>query len=109
MSNKKKANSIVVFVTCPKIVEARKIAKGLVKNRLAACVNIIPSINSIYFWEGKLYDDKEVLCIIKTKKALFKKIEIFVKKNHSYKVPEIIALPIIKGSKEYLKWIEEVT
>jgi periplasmic divalent cation tolerance protein len=77
------------------------------KNKLAACVNIIDNIKSIFWWQGKIDKAKEVLLIIKTKKKLIDKLIKKVKSLHSYAVPEIIALPIIAGNKKYLEWIDE--
>jgi periplasmic divalent cation tolerance protein len=100
---------IVVFVTVSSRDEGKKIASALLEERLVACVNIIPSINSIYRWQGKICDDEEILLIIKTRSELFGKLQEKVKSLHSYKVPEIIALPIIFGSQSYLDWIKEET
>lgn len=101
--------SIVVYITVPNPEEGEKIARALVEKRLAACVNILPGLRSIYRWQGKICDDKELLLMAKTTVALFDALEKEVKALHSYKVPEIIALPIVAGSKEYLNWIEENT
>lgn len=100
---------IVIFITACSIAEARKIAKDLVSRKLAACVNIVPRMESVYTWKGKTEVAREALLIAKSKKNLFSKIEKAVKGLHSYECPEIIALPIVDGSKEYLKWIEEST
>lgn len=100
---------IVVYITVPSPEEGEKIAKALVEKRLASCVNIIPGLRSIYRWEGKVCDDKELLLIAKTTEGLFKELEKEVKSLHSYKVPEIIALPIVNGSRDYLDWIDENT
>ncbi len=100
---------IVIFVTASSEEEAKKIAQSLVEKRLAACVNIIKDMQSIFRWKGKLSDEKEVLLIIKTRKKLYKNVEEEVKNIHSYEVPEIIALPIISGSKDYLYWIDSET
>ncbi|OGW23729.1 MAG: cytochrome C biogenesis protein CcdA [Nitrospirae bacterium GWC2_42_7] len=100
---------IVVFITAPKEEDAAKIAKELVESRLAACVNVVKNVRSIYRWQGKIEDDSEVLMIVKTKKSLFDKLMKKVKELHSYSVPEIIALPIIEGSPDYLKWLSEET
>ncbi len=97
---------IVIFVTASNKKQAQKIAAGLIKARLAACVNIIDKINSIFFWESKIDQAKEVLLVIKSKKEKMPKIIKLVKSLHSYKVPEIIALPIIAGDKPYLRWID---
>jgi periplasmic divalent cation tolerance protein len=101
-------DEIVVFITASDEDEAAKIAKALVANRLAGCVNIIKDIRSIYSWQGKIEDEKEVLMIVKTQKTLFDTLMKKVKELHSYTVPEIIALPIIAGSEDYLKWLNEV-
>lgn len=100
---------IVVYVTAPNIETASKIAETIVEKRLAACVNIIPKINSIYWWEGKIERDEEVLLIIKSRREIFEKLSMAIKEIHPYNVPEIIALPIIKGNKEYLEWINGET
>ncbi|MFN3787281.1 MAG: divalent-cation tolerance protein CutA [Sulfurihydrogenibium azorense] len=98
---------IVVLITTSSFEEAKKIANYLVENKLAACVNIIEKVNSIFFWKGNIENYDESLMIVKTKKDLFEKLKEEVKKLHSYTVPEIIALPIIDGSEDYLNWIEE--
>lgn len=102
-------DEIVVFITASNEDEAAKIARTLVEAGLAGCVNIIKNIRSIYRWQGKIEDETEVLMIAKTQKSLF---DVFIKKVeelHSYTVPEIIAMPIIEGSEDYLKWLREVT
>lgn len=96
---------IIVYITAPNEEEAAKIAQTLVEERLTACVNIVKGIRSIYRWQGRIEDDAEVLMVVKTKKSLFKDLSARVKELHSYEVPEIIALPIIDGSEEYLKWL----
>ncbi|MBI5332599.1 MAG: divalent-cation tolerance protein CutA [Candidatus Aenigmarchaeota archaeon] len=98
-----------VYITASNIKEAKKLADLLVKERLAACINIIPNIESVYFWKGKLVNDKEVLMLGKTRKSLAKKIIETVKKHHSYTAPCITFLPIIDGNKEYLDWIGKRT
>jgi len=98
---------IVIFVTTSSMKEAERISKALVEKKLAACVNIIKDIRSIFFWKGKLSDEKEVLLVAKSKKKNFEKIEKEVKKLHSYEVPEIIGLPILMGSKDYLDWVDK--
>jgi periplasmic divalent cation tolerance protein len=102
-------NEIVVFITASKEDEAVTIARALVEERLAGCVNIIRDIRSIYRWQGNIEDDREVLMIAKTKKKLFKTFEKKVKELHSYTVPEIIAIPLVTGSKDYLKWLNDAT
>jgi len=100
---------IVVFVTCGSEEEALKIANALVESRLAACANLVAPIRSIYRWEGKIWDEKEWLLIIKTEKHRFEELEKRVKFLHSYSVPEIISLPVEEGSSAYLNWIRENT
>lgn len=104
-----KKENIVVFITAASEEEAVKIARALVEEKLAGCVNIIRNIRSIYSWQGKIEDEPEVLMVAKTRRGNFKTLSKTVKELHSYTVPEIIAIPIVKGSKEYLKWLEEVT
>lgn len=103
------SDSIVVLVTCGSEEEGLKIARTLVEERLAACVNLLFPIRSIYRWEGKTCDEKEWLLIIKTEKERFEELEEKVKSLHSYSVPEIIGLPIVEGSSSYLHWLEEMT
>ncbi|HDZ61543.1 MAG TPA: divalent-cation tolerance protein CutA [Nitrospirae bacterium] len=102
-------SNIIVFITAPNEAEAEKIAKTLVEERLAACVNITKDIRSIYRWQGKIEDDREIFMIVKTRKDLFEALSTRVKEIHSYDVPEIIALPIVEGSKEYMQWIKDST
>jgi len=100
---------IVVFVTCGSEEEALKIAHSLVEERIAACVNLVSPVRSIYRWEGKIWDEKEWILIVKTRKERFEELGRKVKSLHSYSVPEIIGLPIVEGSASYLKWLEEMT
>ena len=83
-----------------------KIGQNLVEKKLAACANVVPGLQSIFYWKGELCEEAEVLLIIKSMDHLLDSIILFVQENHSYDVPEIIALPVIGGSEEYLKWIE---
>ncbi|RKY31363.1 MAG: divalent-cation tolerance protein CutA [Candidatus Omnitrophota bacterium] len=99
----------VILITAPERQEAEKIAQVLVEEKLAACVNIIADIHSIFWWEGKIDNSKETLLIIKTKKSRVKKLIKKVQSIHSYEVPEIITLPVIAGNKKYLNWIDEST
>jgi periplasmic divalent cation tolerance protein len=102
-------DEIIVLVTASKEKEAEKIAKALVEARLAGCVNIIRGIRSIYRWQENVEDEREVLMIAKTRKKFFRAFEKKVKELHSYTVPEIIAMPVASGSKDYLAWIKNVT
>lgn len=103
------SDPIVVLVTCGSEEEALKIANALVEDHLAACVNLIAPIRSIYRWQGRICDEKEWLLIIKTQKPWFEALEKKVKSLHSYSVPEIIGLPITDGSSAYVSWIRENT
>jgi len=100
---------IIISITASSEQEARKIATILVNEKLVACVNIIPKIHSIYWWENKVCQEDEVMLTAKSTQTLFSAIIERVKSLHSYKVPEIISFPILEGSPEYLNWIEEVT
>ena len=108
-SMKMKLEPIIVLVTCGSEEEALRIANALVEKHLAACVNLVSPIRSIYRWEGKIWDEKEWLLIIKTQKKRFQELEKKVKSLHSYSVPEIISLPIVEGSSSYLNWLREMT
>ncbi len=94
-----------IVSTAPSLKKARQLAGFLVSKRLAACVQILPDLESHYRWRGKKETSKEVLLLIKTKASLYKKVEKLILQNHPYEVPEIICLPITKGSKTYLDWI----
>jgi len=89
--------------------QAQTIAQHLVDKKLAACIQIVGPITSIYRWKGKVENTPEWFCLIKTKDELFNKVETVIKSLHPYEIPEIIAVPIVKGSKEYLQWIGEET
>ncbi len=101
--------NILVFITAPDEEEAAKISRALVGARLAGCVNIIKGIRSIYRWQGEVEDGGEVLMIAKTRRELFDTLVKKVKELHSYTVPEVIAVPIVEGSADYLGWLREVT
>ncbi|XP_004521050.1 protein CutA homolog [Ceratitis capitata] len=100
-------SSSVAFVTTPDEKLAKKLAQGLVERKLAACVNIIPQIQSIYMWEGKVNEDNEYLMMIKTRTSRVDELVKFVRENHSYSVAEVITLPIEKGNAPYLNWIAQ--
>ncbi len=101
-------DKIVVLVTCASAGRARKIARALVTARLAACGNVIEApVRSIYRWKGKVESAKEFLLVLKTSRKRFPAVERAVRALHTYGVPEIIALPILGGSGDYLKWISE--
>src|SRR3989304_8209898 len=94
---------IVVLITAGSIEEGERIAGSLIDSHLVACVNVVPSVKSIFIWEGKTDQQTEVLLIAKSRKALLNQIIEHVKKIHSYSVPEVIAIPVIGGSEDYLK------
>jgi len=96
-----------VFMTTSSKEEAEKIARKLVEERLAACIQIIGPIKSYYWWKRAIEESEEWLCIVKTKMHLYEKLESMIKSMHSYQVPEIVVLPIIKGNESYLKWMDE--
>ena len=102
----KKTDRIIVFITASSEEEAHNIAESLVKGKKAACVNIVPAVDSLFWWEGKIESARESLLLVKTKASLFPEIVEPVNRAHSYEVPEIIALPIIAGSEDYLKWLD---
>ena len=99
---------IVVFVTAPDQNTAEHIAETLVKEKLAACCNLVPNIKSIYYWEGQIQKDHEILMLIKTDREVFSKLEARIKELHPYQVPEIISVQLDQGNSDYLKWIHEV-
>ncbi|PIP40007.1 hypothetical protein CO110_04605 [Candidatus Desantisbacteria bacterium CG_4_9_14_3_um_filter_40_11] len=97
---------VIVLITAPQ-AEAKELARILVGEKLAACANIIDTVSSIYWWEGKIQDDTEGLLILKTRNDMVDTLIARTKQIHSYAVPEIIALPIIRGNQDYLNWIDE--
>ena len=107
MENEEK---VVIYITTGTDEEAQKVAEELLKQRKAACVSILPGVNSIFWWQDKLDSAQEILLIVKTKASLVDEIVRLVTEIHSYDVPEIIALPIMGGNLDYLEWIgKEVT
>lgn len=100
---------LVVLVTASTRDEAAAIAEALVSERLAACVNIVAAIESIYRWEGKVTRDSEALMIIKTTNERYPELEHRVKELHSYSTPEVVALRIERGSEQYLNWLRDST
>jgi len=99
---------VMVFMTCDKEDEARKIAAVLLREKMAACVSIFPRGESYYWWKGKVESAREFLLIAKTRRSLLAGLIRGVKKIHSYEVPEIVAIPIIDGSGDYLAWLDKV-
>ena len=102
---KSEPEHIVVLVTAPKIGVARKLARMVIESRAAACANLIPNIESHYWWQDRIESDKEFLILFKTTNRLIKRLEKIVVENHPYDTPEVIALPIKGGNKRYLAWL----
>ena len=100
-------DKVVIMVTASSRRECRKIARRLIDEKLAACVNITQPVQSVYHWEGKIEQSKEFLLFIKTKRDLFPQIKTEIGLLHSYHTPEIICLPIIDGSQNYLQWVSD--
>lgn len=98
-------DKIVVFSTCASAGDAEKLARHLVETRVAACVNILPGARSIYRWQGKVEDAAEHVLLIKSSRALFPALCAEIRKIHPYDVPEILAVPVVDGSQEYLDWL----
>jgi periplasmic divalent cation tolerance protein len=97
----------VVLVTVPRGGKAESLAEGAVEARLAACVNILPGVTSIYRWRGRVHRDSESLLVIKTNAPRLKELERWIKARHPYETPEFLVLPVTAGSKEYLAWLSE--
>jgi periplasmic divalent cation tolerance protein len=101
---------LIVLITVPSREAGEQVAQQLLEKKLAACVNFIPAVHSLYIWQGEITADDELLLVVKTRADLFEEQLVpAVKAVHPYEVPEIIALPILMGSKSYLDWIEEST
>ena len=97
----------VTFVTCRDVRQARRVARALVAERLAACVNVVPGVASIYRWKGKVEEAREALLLVKSTSSRAKRLEARVKAMHSYDVPEILTLNAAGGSADYLRWLRE--
>lgn len=102
-------SAIVIYCTCPNIETAEKISRSLISQHMAACVNQLPGITSLYEWEGKIQQDQEVLLLIKTTEERFDAIRQLVIEEHPYELPELIAVPISQGLPDYLEWITQCT
>jgi len=98
---------IIVLVTTKDQDEAKKVSRALIEEKLAACVNIVPAVQSVFWWDGKIEESAESLLVIKSVKRLLPEIVKAVKAVHSYDVPEVIAVSIADGNKDYLKWIND--
>ena len=99
--------NIVILSTCNSEEEAGRIARALIADSLAACVNVLPGARSYYRWKGQVEDSAECLLVIKSSRRLFGAVKTAIEKTHSYEVPEIVALPIVDGAPNYLNWMRE--
>ena len=99
-------DKIVVLSTCASAEEAERIARGVVEKRLAACVNILPGVRSIYHWKGAVEDSPEILIVMKSTRELFGRLSAEIAHMHSYEVPEAIASPVVDGAESYLDWMD---
>ena len=104
-----KDNYIIVLTTCNSAELARSIAETLVSSKLAACVNIVKGVESVYQWQGTIEHAQEILLIIKTRQSLFPQLKSAIQALHDYELPEIIAVPIEAGEKNYINWIQSAT
>ncbi len=100
-------DKIVLMTTCESAAEADRIASALVESRLAACVNIVPGVSSVYRWKGSVDRAAEVLLLIKTSRPLLDQVRVEIERLHSYELPEAIALTIVDGSEAYLAWLDQ--
>lgn len=100
-------DTLVVLVTTPTVEEGQSIARSLVTERLAACVNVVPGVRSLFFWEGQLQEETEALLVIKTCRERYAALQARILELHTYSVPEILALPVEAGSPAYLAWVRE--
>ena len=100
-----KNNTIVVFCTCPDKAAARKLATGIVDGGLAACVNIVPGVTSVYRWEGRVQEDSECLLVIKSVDKRLEDLSGYVRSHHPYELPEVVAVPVTGGLQAYLDWV----
>lgn len=103
------SDAIVVLCTCPDNTSARQLAQTLLSEKLAACVNLIPQVTSLYYWQGKMEESQEVQLVIKTRRTMFGVLQERLLALHPYEVPEILALPILCGNLAYLQWVQEQT
>jgi len=100
---------IIIHCTCPNIVTAEQISRLLVSQKLAACVNQVPNVTSVYEWQGKIKQDNEVLLLIKTETKKFTAVSEAIREVHPYELPELIAVSVTQGEPNYLEWIKQCT
>jgi len=101
----KNRNILLVFCACPESLTAERLASGLVERKLAACVNVLPAISSVFYWKGKLEKEQEVLLLIKTTQQRFEALRDWLVETHPYENPEVIALDVAAGTDQYLDWV----
>ena len=99
-------DKIIIYSTCSDLKEAQALATHLVEQHLAACVNIVRGVDSYYWWKGKVEQEAEVLLVIKTSRALFDRVRAEWERLHTYEIPELIAVPIVEGTANYMQWME---
>ena len=99
-------DKVLTYTTCSDVRKAEKLATHLLQNRIAACINVLPGVKSFYRWQGKVETDAEVLLMIKTSRDLITEVRRVIEKLHDYDLPELIVVPIIDGSPDYLVWLE---
>ena len=109
MNRQKNTSAIIIYCTCPDIETASRISRLIISQHMAACVNQVQGVTSIYEWEGKIEQENEVLLIIKTTDERFKSIQQLVSEEHPYELPELIAVPVTHGLPDYLEWITQCT
>jgi periplasmic divalent cation tolerance protein len=100
---------LVVLCTCPDEATAGRIARALVEERLAACANALPGVVSTYRWKGELQEDREVLLLIKSNAGVWDALETRIRELHPYELPEVVAVPIVRGSAAYLSWLQSAS
>lgn len=100
---------LVCFCTCPSLEVARALARTVVESRLAACVNVLPGVTSVYRWQDEVQEDAEVLLIVKTTAGAYPQLEETVRARHPYELPELIAVPVSRGISQYLSWLTDAT
>ena len=101
------ADTVVVLVTAPSLEDGQTMARALVSERLAACVNVVPGVRSVFFWEGAVQEETEALLLIKTRRERYEALERRILELHAYSVPEVLALRVEAGSRAYLAWVGE--
>lgn len=102
-------DAVMAMTTTNNDREARQLAETIVRDHLAACVQIIPKIQSIYEWDGEIHDDMEYLLLIKTREKCIDSLKAFIDRKHSYEVPEFLVIPVVDGLSDYFKWMKENT